>query len=184
MAGSAHKRLTISAVLVATVLGLACLSHQAAAIEIGTNEGPSFQLGAGGFDVLPGDKPNERTAGIFRGEYRLGVNLWLLHPFLGAEVTTDESVYGYGGFGLDIYLDDSWVLNPNAAVGAWSRGNRDALNLGSTIEFRTGAELDYRFSDNMRVGISFHHISNAGITKRNPGEEEALATFTFPLTFP
>jgi lipid A 3-O-deacylase len=149
----------------------------ARAIEIGKNDGTQFVIGAGGYDVL-----HDQTAGIFRGELRLGTNLWLLRPFIGGEVTTDGSVYGYGGFGLDIYLDDAWVLNPNAAVGLWSRGN--GKNLGATVEFRTGAEVDYRFSDASRLGVSFHHISNAGIGSHNPGEEEALATYSLPLTFP
>jgi lipid A 3-O-deacylase len=73
------------------------------------------------------------------------------------------------------------VLTPNAAVGFWSRGSRDSENLGSWFEFRTGAEFDYRFGDYSRLGMSFHHISNAGLTQRNPGEEEVLINYSIPL---
>jgi len=29
--------------------------------------------------------------------------------------------------------------------------------------------------------VTFHHISNAGITQRNPGVEEALLEYSIPL---
>ena len=136
---------------------------------------PAFlELGAGGFDVL-----HNYTAGLFRGEYRFGSKLWVLTPLAGVEVSTKGEVYGYGGFALDLHLGQHVVLSPNEAVGAWSRG--DGKNLGSTIEFRSGGELDWRFDDASRLGFSFHHISNAGIGKHNPGEEEALAVYSIPL---
>ena len=73
------------------------------------------------------------------------------------------------------------MLTPNEAVGFWSQGDHDARNLGSWVEFRSGAEFDYRFDDFSRLGFSFHHISNAGLTQRNPGEEEALINYSIPL---
>ncbi len=133
-----------------------------------------LQLGAGGYDIL-----HNYTAAMFRGEVRFGPRLWVLTPLIGAEVTTDGGLYGYGGFALDLHLGDHWVLTPNEAVGVWTRG--DGKNLGSTIEFRSGGEFDYRFSDESRLGFSFHHISNAGIGKHNPGEEEALVLYSVPF---
>ncbi|MGH7126628.1 MAG: acyloxyacyl hydrolase [Stellaceae bacterium] len=55
------------------------------------------------------------------------------------------------------------------------------MNLGSWWEFRTGAELDYRFADNRRVGVGLYHMSNAGLGKENPGVE--LATFVLTVPF-
>jgi lipid A 3-O-deacylase len=137
---------------------------------------PSFvALGAGAFDVL-----HEDTAGEFRGEYRSNYRLLgFLKPFAGLSVTTDRAVYGYGGFGVDVYFGPNWVLTPNAAVGGFDRG--DGKDIGSTIEFRTGAELAYRFDDHSRLGLAFHHISNAGITKRNPGAEMLMLMYAIPL---
>jgi hypothetical protein len=137
-----------------------------------------LELGAGGYDVIGA---NAKSAGIFRAEYRFDTKLFFLRPLIGTEVTTDASTYTYGGFALDIYFGDHWVLTPNEAAGFWTRGNADAKNLGSWVEFRSGAEFDYRFDDRSRLGFSFHHISNAGLTQRNPGEEEALLTFSIPL---
>jgi hypothetical protein len=122
------------------------------------SDDPAFiSVGVGAYDVL-----HSNTAGEFRGEYRFSQKLWIFKPFLGMEGTTKRAFYGYGGFLVDIYLGNRWVLMPNA-------------------EFRTGAEFAYRFDDRSRLGFTFHHISNAGISKRNPGEEEMLVVFSLPF---
>jgi len=33
----------------------------------------------------------------------------------------------------------------------------------------------------MRLGIAFDHVSNAGLTKRNPGEENLLLMVSVPI---
>lgn len=135
-----------------------------------------FAIGGGAFDALQG----ENVAGEVRAELRFGYKLFgLLKPFIGGSVTTERAVYGYGGFGVDIYLGQHLVLTPNAAVGAFDEG--DGRNLGSIVEFRTGAELAWRFEDRSRLGIAVHHISNAGITERNPGTETVLIVYSIPL---
>ena len=136
---------------------------------------PGFvSLGVGAFDVL-----HDFTAGEFRGEYRFGQRLWIFKPFLGLEGTTDRSFYGYGGFLVDIYVGNHWVVMPNAAFGYYSKGA--GKDLGAHPEFRTGAEFAYRFDDRSRLGFTFHHISNAGIGKKNPGEEEMALVFSLPF---
>jgi lipid A 3-O-deacylase len=138
---------------------------------------PSFvSVAAGGFDIL-----HNNTAGEFRAEYRFGEKLWIFKPFLGVLGTTDKAFYGYGGFLVDIYLSPRWVLMPNVAVGYYHQG--DGKVLGATTEFRSGGELAYRFDDRSRLGLSFHHISNAGIGKHNPGEEEAAIVYSIPVDF-
>ena len=140
-----------------------------------SGDDPSFvSLGAGGYDVL-----HSNTAGEFTGEYRFGQKLWIFKPFLGLMGTTDRAFYGYGGFLVDIYFGNRWVLMPNAAYGYYDKGN--GKDLGSHSEFRTGAEFAYRFDDRSRLGVSFHHISNAGIGKKNPGEEEMTLVFSLPF---
>ena len=140
-----------------------------------SRDDPAFvSLGLGGFDVL-----HNYTAGQARGEYRFSQKLWIFKPFLGMEGTTKRSFYGYGGFLVDIYLGNRWVIMPNAAFGYYDNGA--GKDLGSHAEFRTGAEFAYRFDDRSRLGFTFHHISNAGIAKRNPGEEEMLVVFSLPF---
>jgi lipid A 3-O-deacylase len=140
------------------------------------SDDPAFlSVGVGAYDVL-----HNNTAGEIRGEYRFSQKLWIFKPFLGMEGTTKRAFYGYGGFLVDIYLGNRWVIMPNAAFGYYENGA--GKDLGSHAEFRTGAEFAYRFNDRSRLGFTFHHISNAGINKKtNPGEEEMLVVFSLPF---
>jgi hypothetical protein len=71
------------------------------------------------------------------------------------------------------------VLTPNAAAGVFQPGTGTLL--GSWWEFRTGAEIDYKFDDQSRLGIQIHHTSNAGLTQRNPGEQSINLVYQIPL---
>lgn len=168
----APSRLT--AALIGASLALTLSTAAEAQVSLGGNDAAQLALGVGAYDAL-----HNYTAGEFRGEYRFGTRLWLLRPFVGVEGTTDGTVYGYGGFGLEILLGNSWVLTPNEAVGLWTRG--DGKQLGNAVEFRSGAELDYELADQSRLGVSFHHISNAGLGVHNPGEEEIMLVYSLSL---
>jgi lipid A 3-O-deacylase len=92
---------------------------------------------------------------------------------------TKGGTYTYAGFGFDVNLGSNWVITPNGAAGFYQRG--DGTKLGSWMEFRSGADIDYKFADQSRLGISFQHTSNAGLTKFNPGEQEVLLVYQLPL---
>jgi lipid A 3-O-deacylase len=156
---------------VAAALALAAFTAPAHA----EGDPPFISVAAGGFDIL-----HNFTAGEFRAEYRFNQKLFIFKPFLGVLGTTDRAFYGYGGFLVDIYLGNRWVLMPNAAVGYYSKGN--GKDLGNHVEFRTGGEFAYRFDDRSRLGVSFNHISNASLGKNNPGEEEMALVFSLPFT--
>lgn len=141
---------------------------------------PRVAFGAGAFDVNPGSSGS--TAAEFRAEYRFGDVLWFLSPFVGVMGTSDAAFYGYGGFGIDINFGPNIVLTPNVAAGYFSRGS--GSNLGSWWEFRSGAELAWRFSDMSRIGVAFTHMSNAGLTERNPGANSILLMYSMPLRWP
>lgn len=149
-------------------------------ISLGSPGGPQrLALGAGAFNITPSNHADSTTQGLFRGEYHFGDLLWIISPMAGLEVSTKGSTYLYGGFGFDVNFGPNWVLTPNGAVGWYQRGS--GTNLGSATEFRTGAELDYKFADDSRFGVSIHHISNAGIGKYNPGEQEIMVVYQIPL---
>ena len=61
-------------------------------------------------------------------------------------------------------------------------GNGDGKDLGNPLEFRSGITFSVRLSDYSRLGITFHHISNAGLNERNPGEESILVLYSVPIT--
>ena len=101
---------------------------------------------------------------------------------VGGMATSDGAAYGYAGFAFELWwLDKRVVLTPSAAVGAYRKG--DGKDLGHTLEFRTGAAIHYRFDNDSRLGVSFHHLSNAGLghNKKNPGEESLMLTFAWPI---
>ena len=153
----------------------AALAQVSDVVKIAVDDPSFLSLAVGGYDVL-----HNYTAGEFRAEYRSGTKLIFLKPFVGLLGTTDRAFYGYGGFLTDLYFGSHFVLTPNAAVGYYDNGA--GKDLGNHIEFRTGAEFAYRFEDRSRLGLSFNHISNAGIGKRNPGEEELGLVFSIPFT--
>jgi hypothetical protein len=173
---------------VAAVMAVAALVTRPAAaqwalgpVSIGSPGDPQrLALGAGAFDITPGGQKYAGTAGVFRGEYHFGdVLIPLFSPFVGLDVTTKGGTYTYAGFGFDINFGPNWVLTPNGAAGYFQRG--DGTKLGSWMEFRSGADIDYKFADASRLGISFQHTSNAGLTKYNPGEQEVLLVYQLPL---
>ncbi|MBI3495687.1 MAG: acyloxyacyl hydrolase [Proteobacteria bacterium] len=111
---------------------------------------------AGAFDFL-----KERKAGLVDVEYRGRPLLWWFRPVAGGMFDTDNAAYGYGGLAIEIWFGTQIVLTPSAVAGVYGNGDRNAKKLGSSTEFRTGSELAWRFQNDTRVGIGFHHISRA-----------------------
>jgi hypothetical protein len=140
------------------------------------NEPDFLTFAAGYYDLF-----DDESAGEARLEYRFSEDnkIWIFTPFVGATATTEAATYGYAGVGVDIFFGNRWVLTPNFAAGLY--GNGDGKDLGHAIEFRSGVELAYRFDNYSRLGLSFTHISNAGIGERNPGVESLVLTYSVPF---
>lgn len=160
---------------------LACLSAPGATAQLIGSPGdpPRLALGAGVFDITPSNSNAGGTAAEFRAEYRFAEILGFVAPFIGASGTSDGAFYGFGGLGIDINFTPNLVLTPNAAAGYFARGS--GTNLGSWLEFRTGAELAWRFANKSRLGVAFHHTSNAGLTQRNPGAQSVVLMYSIPM---
>lgn len=152
-------------------LGLAGWAREAAA------EDPSFlTLSVGYFDVLH-EEDSAAAGGV---EWMSSTRwLWIFQPMVGAMATTDGGLYGYGGFGTDFFFGNRWVLTPSVAVGAFEEGS--GIDLGNTLEFRTGVTIAYRFDNRSRLGLRFYHMSNAGLGDTNPGVEVLDFTYSLPL---
>ncbi len=163
------------------VLAIAAARPAAAQVTFGSpGDPPRIALGGGVFDVLPDAKKQHAEAvGMIDSEYRFGDELWIFSPFVGVLGTGQGAFYGYFGFGFDINFPYNLVLTPTAAAGYFYPGQ--GLKLGYWWEFRTGAEFDYRFADQRRLGVGFYHISNAGLGTKNPGQEMVNVAFTVPL---
>lgn len=161
-------------IFISLVAGLACL---VALQADGRAEEPDFvTFGAGVYDMF-----DDQTTAEFRVEYVFSEahKAWIFTPFVGLTATAEGGTYGYGGIGIDIFMGKRLVVTPNFAAGVY--GNGDGKDLGHAIEFRSGVGMAYRFDDYSRLGLAFHHISNAGLGERNPGEETLMLTYSVPL---
>lgn len=139
-------------------------------------------FGAGATSVLHG---GEQSAADLRLEYRAGLSLapfteplLAVRPWVGVEGTSRRSVWGGVGILLDIPVGPLSLV-PQAGVGGYEQGA--GKNLGSPLEFRTGLELDYRFENGSRIGAEFTHMSNASVTRHNPGTEAIVVNYQIPL---
>lgn len=119
------------------------------------------------------------TALDLRVEYRSGLDIWDIRPWLGLEATSDDAVYGLGGLLYDLELDRHWILTPSAGVGYYHDGG--GRDLGSKLEFRLQAEVAYRFESGSRLAFAFSHISNARTGGNNPGTEILTLYYMIPL---
>ena len=161
-------------VTLATAAGLALAVSMAP--PAAAQEDRFLALSLGMFDVLRDD-----TATEARIEYRSGKRVFGLGPMFGVMFNSDASAYIYSGLNLDLVFGN-WVLMPNLAVGAYFEGS--GKDLGHVLEFRSGADLYYRFDNGVRIGIAFHHISNANIGDHNPGAESLVITYAIPYGRP
>lgn len=130
-----------------------------------------FGLSAGVFNVLNSDSSAEagfelRLRTLFEGTSE---RPWVLRPAVGAMANGDGGLYGYAGFRLELPLGERWLLVPQTAAGVYDRG--DGKELGGSVQFRSGLELGYRFTEAHRLGAVFYHLSNAGLEDPNPGSE-------------
>lgn len=173
--------MTSAALLAAGVVG-DVLRGNALSADTMPDDVDLLTVGVGGYHIWKDSKTDfEDTPALFRFEYRPSYYLWIAHPFLGVEATHLGSTYLYGGLMADVRFGDHLILSPSAALGWYSQGN--ARDLGHPLEFRTGIEAAWRFDDGMRVGVAFHHLSNAGLSDWNPGIEELTLTLSFPIQY-
>jgi len=174
--------LTVSAALIGIGAGTASAQSTARPMDAGLQllgDEPSYiDLGAGAFDIQGHrESPTNPEA---RVEFRYGQKFFYIGPAAGVLATTRGGVFGYAGF----YGDIAWgrfVLTPLGAVGFYHQGSDE--NLGGGFQFRISANVAYEFDAGSRLGVQFAHISNAGLHKRNPGDNEMLVTYGIPLSF-
>lgn len=141
-----------------------------------------FSFAIGAFDFM---REKHRTW-EFDAEYKFHVNClkspWEFlefRPLCGLMATATGSFYVYGGINFDLLFWDHLLIAPGFAAGYYYTGH--GKNLGYPLEFRSGVELAYQFSDWHRLGIHFYHLSNASIGRRNPGEESLVIYYDIPI---
>lgn len=133
----------------------------------------------GRFDAIKDVQP----ANALSIEYHFGQALWWkLRPFVGAGATSDRSGYAYAGIRLSTWWGPNVEATPSFAVGGYSRG--EGKNLGSPpVLGRFGVDFAYRFDNDLRLGVAYHHMSNGKAFGQtvNPGTEVVGVTLSVPL---
>ena len=97
-----------------------------------------------------------------------------LSPITGALLTADSAAYVYTGVEAQ-YKIGSLNFNPSFAPGLYHEG--DGKDLGHVLEFKSEVQLSYAASDNMSLGVSYNHVSNASLGDKNPGANSYMFNF-------
>lgn len=111
-------------------------------------------------------------------EYRPDYYLWETKPWAGLYVS-GRAYYFASGLCMDVFLTDHILLTPSFGVGIYSEN--DGIKLGSPLEFRSAIDLAYDMKSTGRIGVSFSHVSNGGITEINPGAELLAIFYAIPI---
>lgn len=110
-------------------------------------------------------------------EHRFRPRVFGLVPAAGLTLHSDKGGYVHGGLRRDFRLGGRWVATPHGAVLLFENG--DAKDLGQTLEFRVGVEIGYGLPGGSRLSLSLYHISNADLSRINPGSESLVLVYGF-----
>ncbi|MBN6741560.1 acyloxyacyl hydrolase [Acidithiobacillus sp. CV18-2] len=179
------KRLSQNRILTALffVMMMSATSVVARADDVHIIQGGPAYLSAGigifnAVGIHPLTGPNPRIPEI-DVEYQSGSKLFGVGALWGIMANTDGGFMGYSGFYSDIAWNH-WILTPVLGFGGYSRGR--GKDLSSISEFRLELGLAYQFANGGRFGFKIAHISNAYIVSQDPGEDEALVTYSVPIS--
>ena len=106
---------------------------------------------------------------LFRNSF-----LGKLSPITGGWITGNNSVYLYTGAQAEYDLG-FLTITPSFGPGLYNAG--DAKDLGSPLEFKTEVQMSLNLSDSTEFGMSYNHISNAGLGDKNPGANSYMVNF-------
>tara|TARA_R110002012_G_scaffold57999_1_gene150460 strand:+ start:1825 stop:2340 length:516 start_codon:yes stop_codon:yes gene_type:complete len=91
-------------------------------------------------------------------------------PALGVSLTDQGDAWiGFGATWTGRFANDRGYIQMSFLPGIHTTG--DGPDIGTPLEFRSGAELGYEASNGWRIGLSYDHRSNAGLASNNPGLE-------------
>lgn len=114
-------------------------------------------------------------------------------PAFGLTVDGDGGTYAYVSFRLDAMVALAALRGEPVAATATGRRWRlvgfsglghhrvgdDGRDLGGPLEFRSGFELSRRVGQRTRLGLSFDHLSNAGLYDSNRGSESLVLVWSW-----
>ena len=114
---------------------------------------------------------------VYGLEYRLPkFTKWGLVPAFGYLNSEEGAEYTYADIKYTFTLSEHWGLLISTGVGFFDDG--ELLDLGHTIEFKSGFEVFYELTNLHRIGLAVNHYSNSRLSKRNPGTESITVGYT------
>lgn len=173
MLASSRSRPSLSQPSLPLLAALLCVAVSLCAISASAQDRTdrvAFSLGS--FDAL-----NATRSAELGFEYRFAPRAFELRPVLGVAVNSDKGGYVLAGLRRDFDVSERWILTPHFGVTLFEEG--DGKDLGHAVEFRSGVELAVRLGDRSRFGVSFYHLSNAGLDETNPGSESLVVVYSF-----
>lgn len=161
--------------LLLLLLPLILIAEEKPSIE----ESKLLNVGVGVFNIVR----NKKSVN-FQIEYRSDFSFYrnsmlFFRPLIGVMATSTGSGYFFTGIAFDVFFTPQVVFTPSFAPGIYIKGG--GMELGFPLEYRSSAELSYRFKNKSRFGGMFYHISNASLGFRNPGTECLVFFYSIPL---
>ncbi|KAA3638599.1 MAG: hypothetical protein DWP95_12305 [Proteobacteria bacterium] len=133
----------------------------------------SLQLYGGQMNAFNGSIRNS----VYGIEYRMPkFSQWGLVPAVGYLNSQAGAEYFYGDIKYTFRLSDHWGLLISTGMGFFDDG--ELLDLGHTLEFKSGLEFFYQFNNQQRIGLAGYHYSNSRLSQRNPGTESVTLGYT------
>lgn len=116
--------------------------------------------------------------------YDMGTSFGPFQPTMGLSVTDTNDVWvGLGAMHTTRFWDRPSGAGGYAQLhfmpGIYAQGSGPTL--GHEFEMRSGAEIGYQAKNGVRVGLSYDHRSNAGLSTPNPGMETLQLRVSVPL---
>ena len=102
------------------------------------------------------------------------------HQTVGFSITDSGSLWiGAGSIGKYPIGDNGWFVELHSMPGLYLKG--DGIDIGGTIEFRSGFAVGYETDNGSKLAITVDHRSNAEIYRENPGLETVQLRLSIPV---
>ena len=97
-----------------------------------------------------------------------------LSPVSGGFLTENNAVYIYSGAQAEYNLG-LVTITPSFAPGYYNSGG--GKDLGHVLEFKSEVQMSLNLSETSEFGMSYNHLSNASLGKKNPGANSYMFNF-------
>ena len=157
-----------------TILSLVFLSANAEEDKI-IEKNTEYNFYSGMFDF----SDNGKRSPIFGFQHqneKLNRDTFLgnLSPVSGGLITADNATYVYTGVQAQ-YKFGNVNFTPSFTPGLYGKGS--GKDLGHIVEFKSELQLSLNLPSDSEFGVSYNHLSNASLGKKNPGANSYMFNF-------